>query len=294
MRYINNIKRLGVFCFLLLLMFGCYDIPMDNEQYKKQIYIVNSDASDPHYSRELMYDTELSETFIAVASSGSLPQDHDVQIELAVVDSLVDNYNELFFENQIDKYYTVLPRDKYVIDNFNLTLKAGGEIYTRLPIKVDTKGLDRDVKYVIPIKIISASHYEINTEISYILYGFDMINQYSGYYTMFGKKIIEGEEKPTVVAGSREFWAVSHNTIRCFIDMKTEDSDNLDVHAIHLTVEGDKITIKAHNESELQIIDSGLSRYNSTTKVFTLNYQYLDTGTDEYVGLELNLTLNED
>lgn len=270
---------------------GCSTEPLEEEQYKKQIYIVNSESTDIYYHRELSYQEEESETFISVACAGSLPQEYDVVVELEVVDSLLANYNKRFFEDDESKYLRMLPATHYRIPDLNVVLEANGNAYTRVPIYIQTTGLDRDVKYVIPFRIKSASAYELNEPISQMLFGFDLVNDYTDIYTMTGRKYNDQDVKSNM-AGSREMWAIAHNAVRMFVETRTEDDENLDKDGMILTInEDNSVSIRAYAVEHLELVDLGGNTYDPVTKTFTLNYKYLNAADSKWYRLEEVLTI---
>lgn len=277
---------------LALALLGCVACskePLDEEQYKKQIYIVHSEETDIYYHRDLSYEMGESETYITVACSGSRPQDVDVTVEVEVVDTLLKEYNERFFGTDESKYLQLLPEANYRIPEMKTVLKADGEVYATLPIFVKTEGLSRDVKYVIPVRIKSISAYELNAPISQLLFGFDLVNDYSDIYTMFGKKYDEENVKQNM-GGSREMWAIAHNEVRMFVDVRTEDDENLNEDGMILTInEDNSVTIRAYSPEHLKLEDLGGSTYNPATKVFKLNYKFLDTGKNQWYRVEEEL-----
>lgn len=281
---------------LVLALLGCIACtkePIEEEQYKKQIYIVNSEENDIYYHRNLNYEQGETETFIAVACSGSRPQEVDVRVEFEIVDSILTAYNKRFFGEDEDKYLQLLPAGNYRIPDMHTVLEADGNTYASLPVFINTAGLDRDVKYVIPIRIKSTSAYELNRPISEMLFGFDLVNRYTDIYTMVGKKYDE-QDKKTNLGANREMWAIAYNMVRMFIDTRTEDDEKLDQDGMILTIQEDhSVSIRAYSPEDLELTDLGGSSYDPAKKKFKLNYKYLDSKSNLWYRVEEELTASE-
>ena len=272
--------------FALFGVWGCETVnPLEEEQYKKQIYLVG--AYDHVFTQTVYYnDTEEQETFISVAASGSLGLDMDVDVEVAIVPEEVGIYNEMFIGHYSAlPWYSVMPEEVYNIPSMRVTLKQDGEVYERIPIHVNTPLIHCDSNYAIPFRIVSVSHYETTTD-SVLLLALDMQNEYSATYDMTGSTHLldaNGHELDTTFTGkSKELKAVSQYETRMFYFDYSEDDEDTATECLVLTVnpEDNSVSIKPWNTeafTEPAITASG-GTYSPDKKMFDIWYEY--TGTD--------------
>jgi len=120
----------------VLILTGCYENPIDSEQYIKQVYIVR--AADKLYIASINYSDTVQTTFVSVATGGSQPIDKDIQVTLAEADnSNILEYNKKYVADGGTRYQK-LPSFSYEIPSMIVQVKAGniyGRIYTQFLLR---------------------------------------------------------------------------------------------------------------------------------------------------------------
>lgn len=281
----KNIKLIPSALFLLLLTWSCNENPIDNEQYKKQIYIVG--AIDKVYTPVLYYnDTAWQETFIAVAGSGSLPLEKDADVVLEIVPDAIPIYNEKYIGRWANKpYYSVLPTDFYRIASLEATLKANGTISERIPVLINTSAIHCDSLYAIPFNIKSATEYPVNTEIATLLLSFKVENEYSASYQMTGTKTKLSDGTMSRSGKTKALKAVNEHSVRMFFfDSKDDDKTLIATTSLILTIDAkNNVTVTPWNADKLNVslMESG-GTYDPKLKEFNIWYTYKDASDIEY------------
>lgn len=182
-QYNNDFIRLMLGGLLCLFVSACVSDPLADEQYTKKLTLVG--AQDELQEKEVKYGSD-GEFFVTVYCGGTKMHEDDVTVTLGEADqSNIDNYNyKNVLEGEIE--YVALPKDWYTIPSYTSVIKAG-ERYVRFPVRVDTKKIDTDARYLIPLKIVDSSPYPVNEQAdTVLLVKVKMINDYSGNYMMKG------------------------------------------------------------------------------------------------------------
>lgn len=269
-------KRILLFAFVhaLFLFSACEKEFYEKEVYRKIVYIVNSDNMIDFFTHP--FTGASTEGFMSLYCSGSLFPDNDINIEIGFDDELIGKYNYIEFENNEAKYVKALPSNYFEIPSFSVTIKKG-EASVTMPIFVTSEGLSPDTTYVIPLKIISASGFEVNPDLSSILYAIKLENAYSGLYRMTGSLLKQGDTgMPQQVFKDKTVVPINRNTCRMFISTESELEENIGSRTVIFSLRSDNsVVIKEENN----LIDLGGSLYDPERKVFTLNYGFISNGT---------------
>lgn len=264
----------------VLILTGCYENPIDSEQYIKQVYIVR--AADKLYSAAINYSDTVQTTFVSIATGGSQLIDKDIQVTLAEA----DNSNILAYNNKYvadgGTRYQKLPSSSYEIPSMIVQVKAGN-VYGRMPLSINTAGLSCDSLYAIPLKISSSSDYLINATDTVLLFSFKLKNQYSATYQVAGDKVVwlngSASGLPTTLSVTRVLTAVNKNTVRYFNWSAAETTANRATQCLTLTINSDNsVLIKGWDKL---VITNGGGTYDPAKKMFSIWYQYKE-GTTEY------------
>lgn len=257
------------------------DNPLDKEQYVKQVYLVG--ANEVLQTKRVDYAGN-GELYVSVAIGGSQLPDQDVTITLGTAtQDNIDRYNH---KNVVAGgiKYQALPTDWYSLPSWDGTIRRG-EVYTRIPIKVDPSRISCDSLYVIPLKITKTSAYQTIANDRHsnvakdtcLLVHLQMVNAFSGSYTFSGvaTEMVDGVKNPSNVSSistARTATAVNGNTIRLFQNAIVERYSNLGEHAYTITVNDDNsLTLKTWKD--MPIVD-GAGTYNPADKTFTFWYDY--------------------
>lgn len=279
---------------LSLFLPSCNEIdPLRSEQYKKQIYIVGAYAQ-VFTQKVYCNDNAPVETFISLAASGSQGLDEDVTANLVIDLSKIDYYNKKYIGAwSSDPFYAATPSEIYTVPSLKATLKAGGEVFEKIPVMINTKKVPVDSTYAIPFRLESVSAYEM-TKDDYLLLKIDLQNQYSNYYAMVGSKNVVGSTDIARTGKVKLLQALSEHVLRMyFLDM-AETKANIQTQCMTLTIDAktNEVTVAPYNAEQcIYTITSSGGSYDPEKKCFNIWYQYTLAGkTDEYrIEEELNL-----
>ncbi len=278
-------KNSVIFIFMLLVLSCSNDVDF-GEQYKKTVYIVNS--NDLLYTGEHFFEAPNDEIVISVYCASSEPITGDLQVRLKIdrhaLDSL-NTINRLVASSYIDK--VMLPDE-----NFNLegepyvTIKAGDQ-YGTLRIPFTFNGLDPDVAYTLPLSIVSNNAgYDINKELGSIVYEVKMMNKYAGDYSG------SSQESLTTIYGVQPVLkALSVNTVRMPVHNLPDDAEYLNTNFLLLTVADDgSVSIAPFRFAE--VTDLGGSSYDADRQRFELHYQYTNAASQTITVTEIITNIN--
>lgn len=277
----KKLKYSRIILFLSIGFVSCETLPLEEEQYVKNIYLVNVEKSDIQYTVPVPYRSESSEIFISVGCGGSLVQDKDIEIVLGKADdAVISEYNHKHHRLEPEKNVHLLSEDRYDIPSWKTTLKANGETFSHLPVFVNVQGLHCDSTYGTPITILSTSDYAVNSELSTMLLAFDYYNAFSGSYSTTGTKQT-GDELPANIFSTRTLKAVDEHTVRAFVGGITAKEDMMDTHSILLTLhEDNRVTVSGWNGLEAEDLGNGV--YIPDKNIITVHYSYRNP-TDQVV-----------
>lgn len=270
----NTINKTGlkalVFLCLIFVLASCSNDVDFGEQYKKTVYIVNS--NDLLYIGEHSFETQNDEISISVYCASTEPIKKDLTVRLKIDRQVLDSLNRL--RTLADPNYTsriMLPESHYQIDGEQyLTIKAGNQ-YGTLKIPFNPDGLDPTLPYALPVSVISNNaDYDINDKLQSIVYEIEMTNNYSGSYNG------SSQTSPTSIVGIQPVLkALSKNTIRMPIHDLSDDDENLLTNFMVLTIASDNtVTITPWGIADVS--DLGGSFYDPEAQRFELHYQFTD------------------
>lgn len=266
----RNFRIAGVLTLLLTTITSCYEEVVDQEQYKKEVYIVGAIDRVQHVNIE--YSDEMQETYIPIAVGGTLFTEKDIMVTMTEQDEAIDYYNDKFIAESKTKYQK-LDMSLYTIPSPTVLLPAGAT-YTRFPVKVKTADLNCDLLYALTFKIASVSEYALNKSDSVLILSFKLVNSYSGSYQMDAMKTeqIIGA-KGTALNMVRELTAVNERMVRIY-NQTAEEEANRANSCFTIKVNPDNtLTIEKWENST--ILEGG-GTYDPATKVYILWYSYKD------------------
>ncbi len=294
-----------------VLLSACETIFYDEEQYRKEIYIVSGDNNIT--GQEYTFGDE-SVGYLSVYAGGTTSIDTDVDVELEVYSDYLRNYNQRTYGDTYSSYVQELDPDYYSVESWKTTLKAGsGNPYVKFPIKVNVNDISLDETYYIPIRIKSVSNYMISEDKQNVLYRIYVKNDYATtksttYYTMNGTEQTyseaNGEFTPqgvaTAVNSTKSFIPTGEQSVRMLpstnysttASVVRNQSVNVTVHPdeiidIPVYEEGEftgnyvkrqKVTVATWQESSTSVtvaeLDGNPSYYDKENSTFYLNYRY--------------------
>jgi hypothetical protein len=305
MRYFKYLKiKILVIALAGVMICSCdRDGLFEREQYKN-VFALLSDDSFNIFAEE--HDLELSESqgYVSAVCGGSLPTEKDVNITIVEDENLLSEYNISNFDVDESRYARWLPRDKYDITNYSITIPAGERVGL-MDITVRPEGLSPDSTYFIPLRVDRFTAYELNPQKSNVLYRVYIKNYYATnksvpYYSFRGKR--DGVN----VMGNKQVFPVKGNSVRIMAGDITFESktDVINKGAILLTVdENDSVRIEPWKDLDITQIDGDPDYPNifyiydngySTYKTFLLRYDYVYNGTTYSIQEELRLDFKEE
>lgn len=295
----------------LAFLSSCEATFYEDEQYRKEIYIVSGDNNT--IGQEYSFGEE-SVGYLSIYAGGTTSIDSDVDVELEVYSDYLRNFNQRIYGNNYSNYVRELDPDYYSVESWKTTLKAGSSTpYVMFPIKVNVNNINLDEAYYIPIRIKSVSNYMISAERQNVLYRIYVKNEYATtksttYYTMNGTEqmfseaggIFTADGVATAVNATKSFTPTGEQSIRMLpstnysttASVVRSESVTVTVHPdqiidVPVYVEGvfsgtyvkrQKVTLSTWQESSSSVtvaeIDGEQSYYDSETKTFTLNYRF--------------------
>jgi len=281
---VNQIFKYITFVLLgIISISSCTDKVDFGEQYKKIIYMVNSNGL--LYQAEHDFNEGNSAVF-SIYCASSKPITKDVVIQLKFDPHALDSLNTVRIRS--DPQYTdreLLPEDHYELpSNLSVTIKAGNQ-YGTIAVPIYTDGLDPFKHYALPLTIVSnIASYDINPQLRSIVYEPVLVNGYSGIYSG-----ISAESETIARTVQPTLKALSANTVLMSIHNLSSDIELLDNNFMVLTIAADSSSVSIAPHGNAKVIDLGGSRYDSTLQHFELNYQYID-GTGKTFTIQENIS----
>ncbi|GAB6012938.1 BT_3044 domain-containing protein [Viscerimonas tarda] len=301
----KHIVNILVIASLLFSLNSCNeDAIFEQELYKKVLALISTDGYNIfEETHELTGDETIG--YVAVSVGGTTPTDKEVKLMLVEDSAAFNNYNRGNFDADESIYANLLPKDKYDIDDYTITVPTG-ERNGRMKIRVRAEGLSPDSIYFISLKVGELSAYELNPKKSDVLYRVLIKNRYasqltSGYtnYSMRGNK--DGVEVP----GVKSMHPISKNRVRIMAGTEAFQSSvtAFNKSAIVLEVTDDnKVLITPYKDITVQQIDGdpdfpnvfkieddGYRKYNT----FLLRYSYKTGNTTYQMKEELRMEIKE-
>lgn len=281
---------IGLFLFSVI---SCDENLLEKEQYKKVIYLLSGDNNVFDYSHAL--NDSITRGYITVGSGGTLPLDKNIIVKLELDTKILEEYNYRQYDVDYNKYAKLLDSTCFVLPSFEIKLKAGDpNASTFFPIEVDANGLSPDTAYMVPLKIISTSDYEVNPLKSTLLYHIELQNKYSSSgkrsYSMRGTKQSD-DGNLSAITKVKDVIPISKNRVRIFPEnLSVENTlDNINDKTIILTVNDDQtIHVKPYKNIEVEPI--GSNYYNEDSESFNLSYRYRLPNTEKWIYIEEILT----
>jgi hypothetical protein len=315
---INEMKYLKIQILILfialagVMICSCdRDELFEREQYKNVFALLSDDGFNVFYEE---HDLALSESsgFVSAVCGGALPTEKDINITIVEDEDLLLQYNRSNFDVDESKYARWLPRDRYDINNYNITIPAG-ERTGLMPITIRLEGLSPDSTYYIPLRVDRFSSYELNQEKGTVLYCVLMKNDYALQRITSQGSVPQGTDynyrgirNGANIMSNRQIFPVSGNSVRIVaMGLEFEQKvSSINGRSILLTVdENNKVRITAWKDLEItqvdddpdypntfSIEDDGYNRYQT----FLLRYDYVYDGTTYSVKEEVRREFKEE
>lgn len=271
----NRINVTGIstllVCCLIWVWVSCSNEVDFGEQYKKTVYIVNS--NELLYLGEHSFDADNNAIAISVYCASSQPITQDLKVRLKIDRHALDSLNALQLLADPDyRPRVMLPKDNYRLEGEQYVTIKAGEQYGILYVPFDFSNLDPLIPYALPISLVSNNaDYDISPKLKSIVYQIEMINDYSGEYNGSSRT------SPTAILGVQPtLKAISANQVRMTIHNLLDDEKAVLTNFMVLTIADDNsVAIAPWGIADVE--DLGGSTYNPVTQTFELNYQYIDS-----------------
>lgn len=242
---------------VLLVLTACETTFYDEEQYRKEIYIVSYDNN--MFGQEYTYG-EGSVGYLSIYAAGTTAIDHDVTVEIEVYPDFLRNYNKRVYGEDYTNYAKELDPADYEIESMTTVLKADSpNPYVQLPIKVNINNLNPEEAYYIPLRIKSVSDYMISPDKQNVLYRVYVKNDYATtksatYYTMNGTEqkftvtggVFTPAEAITTVNATKPVVPIGQHNVRMLPNAMTTDTHNNSIN-IHV-VPGETVDVPVYVE----------------------------------------------
>ena len=288
----------------------------EKEQYKNIFgFVCESDNT-----KEKIVSLHLDEatTYVSISMGGSNTISQDVTINFEEDASLIDAYNSSNFDTDVAKYAIALPEDKYDIENYSCTIKAGERLGV-IPVKVYPAGLSVDETYFIPLRVTTYDNAEMDPEKGTILFQVGIKNHWAEStgtaYNMLGRRqnitdfttgeAIESTASEISMPGTKYIYPYANDEVRLFPGNETYSTDHHKMEQMGMIIEigedtdGDKVrevTIKPVRDLIVKMVEPSDERYDdmynntysivddgfNVYKTFYLQYYYSVDGTNFY------------
>jgi len=268
-------------------MIACSNEVDFGEQYKKTVYIVNS--NEWLYTGHHFFDTTNDEIVVSVYCASTKPITSELRTRFKIDRLALDSLNNLFLS--VDPSYiskVMLPPSNYQLDGELYTTIKAGEQYGILRIPFNFADLDPDVAFALPVTLVSNSaDYDINYSLRSIVYEIRMENKYSGDYAG------SSQESPTVIRGVQPVLrALSSNTVRMPIHNLSSDRLNINTNFMILTIDSDG-SVAISPWASANVTDLGDSFYDATTQTFELNYSFTNIAGNTFTISQIITNINK-
>lgn len=279
-------KKKYIFSFACLIFFiGCNDDEIfEKEMHKNEIALISS--TNHNIFQEVIHLTGESEisAYIAASTGGTHAPDRDLVIGLEEDDQPLAAYNWSQFDADERLYAKLLPKDKYEILDYQITILAG-ERTGRTLINIRPEGLSPDSSYFVGLRATNISDADLNPKKTTLLYQVLIKNDYASQsenslYTMTGS--ING----SATAANKQLFPLSYNRTRMIAGNETFQSteESIAKSSIVLEVdENDNVLIKPYKDIQVRQLDGDPDfpnvfrveeAYGRSINVFLLSYEY--------------------
>ena len=271
----------------------------EKEQYKNIFgFVCESDNT-----KEKIVSLHLDEatTYVSISMGGSNTISQDVTINFEEDPSLIDAYNSSNFDTDVAKYAIALPEDKYDIENYSCTIKAGERLGV-IPVKVYPAGLSVDKTYFIPLRVTTYDNAEMDPEKGTILFQVGIKNHWAEStgtaYNMLGRRqnitdfttgdAIESTASEISMPGTKYVYPYANDEVRLFPGNETYSTDHHKMEQMGMIIEigedtdSDKVrevTLKPVRDLIVKMVEPTDERYD---EMYNNTYSILDDGFNIY------------
>ena len=271
----------------------------EKEQYKNIFGFVCE--SDNTKEKIVSLHLDVATTYVSISMGGSNTISQDVTINFEEDPSLIDAYNSSNFDTDVAKYAIALPEDKYDIENYSCTIKAGERLGV-IPVKVYPAGLSVDKTYFIPLRVTTYDNAEMDPEKGTILFQVGIKNHWAEStgtaYNMLGRRqnitdfttgeAIESTASEISMPGTKYVYPYANDEVRLFPGNETYSTDHHKMEQMGMIIEigedtdSDKVrevTLKPVRDLIVKMVEPSDERYDD---MYNNTYSILDDGFNIY------------
>lgn len=253
------------------------------EQYKKVVYIVNSNNKEITTTHMI---EEQSRGNIAVYCAGSEFPNHDVKVHFKIDKEAMEDYNQKEYGEATSRYMTCIPENAVTFDSDEIVIKSG-EPTGLLYFTINTTLLDPSVNNTLPLTITDASGYEINPDLQTIFYKIQLQTEYSGAYSSQIQYMFGGEPTATYQL-SKELVAAGATKLKIpgGVNVTVKEGNDANYFILDWDQETNQVTLTSNvsgfsqlgsiwsPNDEGEYVEIKTNYYNPETKEFILYYTF--------------------
>lgn len=157
-KYFKTLMALMLIC--LLIGTGCNKDVFDKIYPGHPPVISMPQAVEGRNSFNLQLVDEPYVLAFGAAWGGQYLPDEDIPVKFAYIEDWIEEFNR---ENHTN--YMALPEGSYSISGMESVIKKGTTISTPLEITIESRKLDRLASYMIPVTLVSAGKYQIDSSL---------------------------------------------------------------------------------------------------------------------------------
>lgn len=269
---------------LPLVLTSCKDNEIfEKEMYKNVVALISSSYHNT-FQEVVPLTGEEYTGYIAASSGGTDVPANNMVIQLEEDPAPLDKYNRALHDADEKLYAKLLPRDKYVIEDYKIQINAG-ERTGRTMVKLRADGLSPDSTYFISLKATETPGVELNALKNTILYQIQIRNDYASQATN-SLYSMTGAANEIVTAGNKKMFPLTKKTVRLITGTEAFENNLEHINKTSMVLEvgeDKKVTIKPFKDLQIKQVD-GDSRYPNTYTleeiygrkfhVFLLSYEY--------------------
>lgn len=248
-----------ILCGALFIFSGCNN-EWEDELYTRMVSLkapINRDDVSVIYLR-YKPNNEAVTFKLPVIVSGSLTNDIDYNVKIAVDNDTLNNLNFDKYSGRSDLYYKQLPENFYNFPSQTAHIPAGKDV-AYFNIDFQFSGIDLVEKWVLPLTITPDASYKMNTykgrqkALLWVM----PFNDYSGTYNAASMYVYFGNNTTKyMTASTRETRVVDDNTIFFYAGITEELAENRGAFKVKCEfLQPDEVTeiINPNSESDIQL-----------------------------------------
>lgn len=132
-----------------VLLAGCKNDDVNRTHYDNKLYI-----STTSFTEELLLKNNVSVDSREIVARIAKPERQPIEVEFAAAPELLETYRNAYYDSAVQ----LLPSEQYAIDEPRTTIKERTVASAPVAVRfIDLNLLDREARYVLPVRIASAT-----------------------------------------------------------------------------------------------------------------------------------------